>query len=145
MAFVGLFLSAIAVMALEVSGGAARDTSIVVCVAAVAITDFWAGGLMRAITKHPFKPNLVCWLVVRSMWFLLAALVIPALVPVVGPQLALAALAFALGARFASAQQDRRGVPVLATGAAAPGAVHDQDLTEAEGAAFAPPGPTEVK
>jgi hypothetical protein len=97
----GLLLVALAVLGLEWSGGAARDTSIVVAIAALAVTDFWAGGAMRAVTGLPLKPNLVCWMTARSAWLILIAIIFPAFALVIPVQIALAAAAFVAGTRFA--------------------------------------------
>lgn len=97
-----LFLVAIAVLGLEWSGGAAKDTSLVVAIAALAVTDFWAGGAMRAVTGLSLRPNLLCWMIARSLWFALTAMVFPAFILVVPIQIAIAALAFVAGTKFAA-------------------------------------------
>ena len=48
---VQLFLSAVGVLVLKMAGGAATDTSLVVTVAAIAVSDFWGGGIVYMLTR----------------------------------------------------------------------------------------------
>ena len=101
---VGGFLAALGVKVLDVSGGAATDTSIVVGMAGVLVTEFWGGGLVATLTKVRAAQVAVAWGVVRLVLLLLVALVAPGLWPVVPIQLALAIPAAYAGARVARKQ-----------------------------------------
>lgn len=106
MAAVGLLLTSLAVLALELSGGAARDTSLVVMVVAIAVTDFWAGGIMLRITGRGVRPLVAWWIAARSVWFVLLAILMPAFAVLVAIQIPLAAVAFVGGMRFARSLGD---------------------------------------
>lgn len=101
---VGGFLAALGVKVLDLSGGAATDTSIVVGMAGVLVTEFWGGGLVATLTKVRAVQVAVAWGVVRLALLLLLALVVPALWPVVPIQLVLAVPAAYAGARVARKQ-----------------------------------------
>lgn len=101
---VGFFLAALGVWVLDVSGGAANDTSIVVSMAGVLVTEFWGGGMVAALTKARAPHVAVAWGIVRLVLLLLVALVVPRLLPVVPVQLALAIPAAYAGARVARKQ-----------------------------------------
>jgi hypothetical protein len=101
---VGGFLAALGVKVLDLSGGAARDTSIVVGMAGVLVTEFWGGGLVATLTKVRAAQVAVAWGLVRAVVLVLVALVAPGLWPVVPIQLALAVPAAYAGARVARKQ-----------------------------------------
>jgi hypothetical protein len=101
---VGGFLAALGVKVLDLSGGAAKDTSIVVGMAGVLVTEFWGGGLVATLTKVRAAQVAVAWGIVRLALLLLVALVAPGLWPVVPIQLALAIPAAYAGARVARKQ-----------------------------------------
>src|SRR5690606_5764425 len=85
---VGLFLAALGVWVLELSGGAARDTSIVVAVAAFAISDFWGGAIVATLTRARAPQVAVCWAIARLTVLVLIALVATRMLPLVPVQLA---------------------------------------------------------
>jgi hypothetical protein len=101
---VGLFLAALAIGVLELSGGAARDTSIVVAVAGYVVADFWGGGAVAAITRARAPQVAAAWGVARLVILVLVAIAAPKLVAVVPIQLLLAIPAAYAGARVARKQ-----------------------------------------
>ena len=101
---VGVFLAALGVWVLEVSGGAARDTGIVVGIAGFAVADFWGGGLVAALTRARAVQVAVAWGIARLLVLVLIALVAPRLAAVLPIQLALAVPAAWAGARVARKQ-----------------------------------------
>lgn len=62
---VQLFLSAVAVLVLKMAGGAATDTSLVVTVAAIAVTDFWGGGVVYTLTRTNPRSIVMAWGIAR--------------------------------------------------------------------------------
>jgi hypothetical protein len=111
MLVVGLFLAGIGVKVLDLSGGAARDTSLVVAVAAFAISDFWGGGLLTTLTRAQTLQVVIAWSVVRAVLLLLIGLVAHRLLLVAPVQLALAVPAAWAGSRIAHKQlQMRRAI-----------------------------------
>lgn len=101
---VGLFLAALAIGVLELSGGAARDTSIVVAVAGYVVADFWGGGAVAAITRARAPQVAAAWGIARLGVLVLVAIAAPSLLAVVPIQLALAIPAAYAGARVARKQ-----------------------------------------
>lgn len=100
----GLFLAALGVWVLEVAGGAARDTGVVVGIAGFLVSDFWGGGLTTALTRARAVQVAVAWGMARLLVLLLVALVVPKLLPVLPIQLALAIPAAWAGSRVARKQ-----------------------------------------
>ncbi len=100
----GVFLAALGVWVLDISGGAATDTSIVVGMAGVLVTEFWGGGLVAALTRVRAPQVAVAWGIVRLALLLAVALAVPKLLPFVPIQLALAVPAAYAGARVARKQ-----------------------------------------
>lgn len=111
MLVIGLFLAALGVKVLDLSGGAARDTSIVVAIAAFVVSDFWGGGLVTMLTRtRPAQVALV-WGIARTVILLLVALVATRMLVFVPLQLALAIPAAWAGSRVAHKQlQLRRAI-----------------------------------
>jgi len=105
---VGVFLAALGVWVLDISGGAARDTSIVVGMAGVLVSEFWGGGIVATLTRARAPQVAVAWGIVRLVLLVLVALVVPRLMPVVPIQLALAIPAAWAGARVARKQASLR-------------------------------------
>ena len=101
---VGMFVAALGVWVLDFSGGAARDTSVVVGMAGVLVSDFWGGGLVTALTKVRAAQVAVAWGIARLLVLLLLALVVSNLLPILPIQLALAIPAAYVGARVARKQ-----------------------------------------
>lgn len=101
---VGGFLAALGVWVLDISGGAARDTSIVVGMAGVLVTEFWGGGLVTTLTKARAAQVAVAWGIARLAVLVLLALLVPKLLPVLPIQLALAIPAAYAGSRVARKQ-----------------------------------------
>ncbi len=62
---VQLFLSAVAVLVLKMAGGAATDTSLVVTIAAIAVTDFWGGGIVYTLTRTDQRSIVAAWAIAR--------------------------------------------------------------------------------
>ena len=108
MLVVGLFLAAIGVKVLDLSGGAARDTSLVVAVAAFVVSDFWGGGLVTLLTRARTPQVTLVWTIARGIVLLLVALVATRMLPLVPIQLALAAPAAWAGSRVAHKQLQLR-------------------------------------
>lgn len=104
MSLVGLFLSVLGIFVLKVSGGAAHDTSLVVMVAAFAVSDFWGGGVLAALGRAGARETAIAWGVVRAVALLLAALAFPRLAVLVPVQLIIAVPAAFLGARVGARQ-----------------------------------------
>jgi hypothetical protein len=101
---VGIFLAALGVWVLDISGGAARDTSIVVGLAGYLVSDFWGGGIVASLTRVRAPQVAVAWGLARLVVLALFALVAPSLLPVLPVQLALAIPAAWAGARVARKQ-----------------------------------------
>jgi hypothetical protein len=101
---VGLFLAALGVKVLDVSGGAARDTSIVVGLAGYLVSDFWGGAIVTTLTGGRPPQVAVAWGLARLAVLLVAALLVPALLGVLPVQLLLAVPAAWAGARTARKQ-----------------------------------------
>jgi len=116
---VGVFLAALGVWVLEVSGGAAKDTGVVVGIAGFVVADFWGGGLVAALTRARAPQVAMAWGIARLLVLLLAALVVTRLFAVLPIQLALSVPAAWAGARVARKQAalkrqielQRRGEP----------------------------------
>jgi hypothetical protein len=98
---VGLFLAALAIGVLQLSGGAARDTSVVVAVAGYAVADFWGGGVVAALTRARAPKVATAWAIARAGVLLLVVLVAPKLLAVAPIQLLLAIPFAWAGARVA--------------------------------------------
>lgn len=105
---VGFVLSAIGIWGLEISGGAANDTSLVVLVTAFAVSDFWGGGIVATITKVRAREAATTWLMTRGALLLLLALVLPKMLPLLPIQIGLAFFAAWAGARSARKQAHLR-------------------------------------
>lgn len=101
---VGLFLAAVGVAVLELSGGAARDTSIVVAIAGYVVADFWGGGIVAAITKARAPQVAAAWGAGRLLVLVLVALLAPGVAALLPVQLVLAVPAAWAGARVARKQ-----------------------------------------
>lgn len=101
---VGIFLAALGVKVLDISGGAARDTSIVVGIAGYLVSDFWGGGIVAALTRVKALQVALVWGSVRFVLLLAAALVAPSLAILIPIQLGLAVPAAWAGARTARKQ-----------------------------------------
>ena len=106
---VALFLAGLGVVALQISGGAARDTSLVVVVAAVGVTDFWGGSIVWAANRlRDARDITIAWVVARGVLLVLVALVADGFWPLVPVMLALAAPAAWLGVRVGTKQHALR-------------------------------------
>lgn len=101
---VGVFLAALGVGVLELSGGAARDTGIVVAVAGFVVSDFWGGGIVAVLTRARAARVAVGWALARLAILVVVALVSPGLLLVLLAQLVLAVPASWAGARVARKQ-----------------------------------------
>lgn len=101
---VGFFLAALGVWVLDVSGGAARDTSIVVGIAGYVVSDFWGGGIVATLTRVRAPQVAVAWGLVRLVILVLVVIAAPSLVAALPVQLALAIPAAWAGARVARKQ-----------------------------------------
>lgn len=101
---VGIFLAALGVFVLEVSGGAARDTSLVVAVAGFLVADFWGGGIVTALTRARALQVAVAWGIARAVLLVCIALVAHRMAPLLPVQLVLAVPAAWAGARVARKQ-----------------------------------------
>lgn len=105
---VGLFLAALGVLALEISGGAAADTGLVVTTVALGVTDFWGGSLMYALTRRGAREVAAVWVLARALVLLLVVAVARDLAVVAPVSLALAAPAAWLGVRVGAKQAAMR-------------------------------------
>jgi hypothetical protein len=105
---VTIFVAALGVWVLEMSGGVARDTGITVAIAGAAVGDFWGGGLLAALTRAPARTTAAAWTFVRLIVLVLAALLVPRLLPVLVVQVVLAAIASWAGARVIRKQMALR-------------------------------------
>ena len=105
---VGLFLAALGVKVLDVSGGAASDTSIVVGIAGYLVSDFWGGGIVVALTGVRARQVPVAWAIARALVITLTVLAAPSLLAYAPIQLLLAIPASWAGARVARKQQALR-------------------------------------
>jgi hypothetical protein len=101
---VGLFLSGAGVLVLQVSGGAATDTSLVVMVAAFCVTDFWGGSLLHALTKRSSREVAVVWLCARAVVLLVVVLAAHGFAVAAPVAFVLAAPAAWLGAQVGAKQ-----------------------------------------
>lgn len=108
MLIVGLFLAALGVKVLDLSGGAAKDTSLVVAVAAFAVADFWGGGLVTALTRAKISQVTLGWAIARGVILVLIAIVVQRMLPLVPLQLALAVVAAWAGSRMSHKQLSMR-------------------------------------
>lgn len=105
---VGIFVAALGVWILEVSGGAARDTSIVVAIAGYLVSDFWGGGLVSTLTRARAPQVAVAWALARLLGLAVFVAVAPSLAPLAPVQLLLAVPAAYAGARVARKQASLR-------------------------------------
>lgn len=129
---VGLFLAALAIGVLELSGGAAKDTSVVVAVAGYMVADFWGGGIVAALTRAQSPQVAAAWGIARAGVLLLVALAAPNLLAVVPIQLALAIPGAYAGARVARKQAAlRRQIRAERERAAEPGHAERQGARDA--------------
>jgi hypothetical protein len=101
---VGLVLAALGVWVLDVSGGAATDTSLVVGIAGYLVSDFWGGGIVASLTKARAPQVAVAWGLARLVVLVAFAVVASELAPTLPVQLALAVPAAWAGARVARKQ-----------------------------------------
>ncbi|MCB0880433.1 MAG: hypothetical protein KDC46_15795 [Thermoleophilia bacterium] len=101
---VGLFLAALGVKVLDLSGGAAHDTSMVVGIAGYLVSDFWGGGIVAALTRARAPHVAVAWTLARLTVLVLVVLAVPSLLAIAPIQLLLAAPAAWAGARAARKQ-----------------------------------------
>ncbi|MCZ4496006.1 MAG: hypothetical protein JWM25_589, partial [Thermoleophilia bacterium] len=101
---VGLGLAALGVWVLELSGGAARDTSIVVAIAGFLVAEFWGGGLVAALTKARELPIAVAWGIARIVALVGMAFLSTKMAPFIPVQLVLAVPAAWAGARTSRKQ-----------------------------------------
>lgn len=101
---VQLFLSAVGVLVLKMAGGAATDTSLVVTVAAIAVTDFWGGGIVYMLTRAERSRIVVAWAIARVPLLVLIGLFSRNLALLAPVTLALGLLAAWAGARMAASQ-----------------------------------------
>lgn len=98
-------LDRLGVWVLDISGGAAADTSVVVGMAGVAVTDFWGGGLVTTLTRVRAAQVAVAWGIVRLVLLaVLFATVLDDPLVVLPIQLVLAVFAAYAGARVARKQ-----------------------------------------
>ncbi len=104
MMLVGLFLAAIGVAVLQVSGGAARDTSIVVSIAAFAVTDLWGAGATWSLTRRQREHVVGAWISARLAWCLLVGALFSGVWLLVVGQLVVAGPAAWAGVRLAMTQ-----------------------------------------
>lgn len=119
---VGIFLAALGVWVLDVSGGAARDTSIVVGIAGYVVSDFWGGGIVATLTRVRAPQVAVAWGLVRLVLLVLVAVAAPSLAPMLPVQLMLAVPAAWAGARVARKQASlRRQIEAERVDRSAPG------------------------
>jgi hypothetical protein len=105
---VGIFLAALGVWVLDISGGAARDTSIVVGMAGYLVSDFWGGGIVATLTRARAPQVAIAWGLARLLVLVLVAIAAPSLAPMIPVQLALAVPAAWAGARTARKQASLR-------------------------------------
>jgi hypothetical protein len=105
---VSIVLAAGGILVLQLAGGAARDTSLVVTIAAVLVTDFWAGGIIRALTRTDSRDVAIVWGIARAIVLVIAALLVYRLAIVAPIQLALAIPAAYLGATVGKRQSQLR-------------------------------------
>jgi hypothetical protein len=101
---VTVLLTGLGILALKVSGGADADTSRVVLVAAAAVSDFWAGGLLFAFTREPRREIAVTWGAVRAVLLLAGMALLPKIVVVAPIMLVLAVPAAMVGVRVSAVQ-----------------------------------------
>lgn len=101
---VGIFVAALGIWVLDFSGGAARDTSVVVGIAGYLVSDFWGGGIVASLTKVRAPQVAIAWGIARLVVLLVIALVAPSLLAVLPVQLVLAIPAAWAGARVARKQ-----------------------------------------
>lgn len=100
----GVFLAALGVWVLQMAGGAARDTGLVIAIAGFAVSDFWGGGITTALTRVRAPQVAVAWLVARLPVFAVIALLAGSHAPLVLVQVLLSLPAAWAGARVARKQ-----------------------------------------
>lgn len=100
---VGAILAQVGVWVLEISGGAADDTSAVVGIAGYAVADFWGGGIVTSLTRARALQVAVAWAIVRLGVLLVVALV-AGFSPLLAVQLVVAVPVAYVGARVARKQ-----------------------------------------
>lgn len=105
---VTLLVASIGIAVLQLSGGAARDTSLVIFVAAAVVADFWGGGIVAALTRAPAPRVAAAWTCARLVVLVLVALMARPLLPLVPVQLLLAVPAAWAGARTVRKQASLR-------------------------------------
>ena len=101
---VQLFLSAVGVLVLKMAGGAATDTSLVVTVAAIAVSDFWGGGIVYMLTRAERRNIVMAWAIARVPILVLIGLFSRNLALLAPVTLALGILAAWAGSRMAESQ-----------------------------------------
>lgn len=101
---VGVVIWAVGLLVLHVAGGAAHDTSMVLFVVAMLVTDFWGGGIMHVASKLPAQRVVPPWVIARSVVLVILAVLIHALVWIVPIMIVLAIPAAYAGARTSTAQ-----------------------------------------
>lgn len=98
LAFVGAFLATLGVFLLDLSGGAARDTSMVIVVAAFAVSDFWGGSLVAVRGDTSVQQVAIGYTVARAGLLVIATIAFPSLLPLTFAQLLLVAPTAGCGA-----------------------------------------------
>ncbi len=101
----GALLARLGVWVLDISGGAASDTSVVVGMAGVAVTDFWGGGLVTTLTRVRAAQVAVAWGIIRlALLVVLFTSIVDDPIAVLPIQLVVAVFAAYAGARVARKQ-----------------------------------------
>ena len=101
----GALLARLGVWVLDISGGAASDTSVVVGMAGVAVTDFWGGGLVTTLTRVRAAQVAVAWGIIRlALLVVLFTSIVDDPIAVLPIQLVVAVFAADAGARVARKQ-----------------------------------------
>lgn len=108
MLIVGSFFAALAVKLLDLSGGAAHDTSLVVAIAAFAISDFWGAGILTMLTKLGSQQIVISWLLIRLLLLLFIGLIAKDMLIFLPVQILLAGVAAWVGARVGQKQVELR-------------------------------------
>ena len=104
MLFVGVLLAAVGILLLEMSGGAARDTSLVILVVAYAITDFWGASVVAVLTRGRIQDVTAAWTIVRTVTLVGFAVIAPQMYAIAAVMIVLAPAAAWAGARIGRAQ-----------------------------------------
>lgn len=100
MLLVSMFLAAVGLLALKLSGGISHDTALVILVTACGVTDMWGGALIASLTGSNIRRTTILWTVARLIWLTVVSIVLTLPFAVLAIQLGVAIAGSRIGAQL---------------------------------------------